>query len=796
LAAPSPGCFRLNTVACTARKERITSIAALIWVLASTAAAQPAAPAASQPAARAASIPPALPTLPVADLFAVLETMQAEVVSDRFNSGGLNVSAPSRTGGFLTSWAQTRYQVGHVDLSSSVDGTPLVYPSLAWWRDIDIDATLLPVDTRASGLAVALTPYDPQPSWTGVVEGFFSGGRLAGPSRSAAPVPVATLDGLARGNGIVSGPLSQSVRLAAGAEWSRASVDTPEIDLRRQRLASLFNQMVFTPSIGREIRVLSIVQHTSGGNAAHAQASVESSRADATRWHVYGAGTYAARKPHQRVRPEAVERLADGPVPIVVADRQRSERQWTAGAGISPQRIGRHELSFGAELSHAGVEEPRMPAQVIRETVDGQPARQWMYTATDRASVRSTLNVSAFARTRLTLSPRWLLDAAVRLDHVSGRAKGALDGISWTGLSPAVHVSWDLGTGFDLRLRIAGRRTFHRLLSEMLTVGDPASPTADVYRWEPNSPAAGPLVARVGPGAGSGGLSAIDPELRRPETGEFVIGLESGARQSMRLSVMGVARRQSGMVQLANIGVTPDSYRSFAIADPNADLVNPDDDQQLIVYDRLPTSFGQDKYLLTNSSVEAAKMGAVVIAALFATDRLSVSIAATAAASVGDGGSRGFRVFENDPDVLGETRVNPNASTNSRGRLFSDRAYTIKSSIGYRLPAEVAIGIIARYQDGQPFTRLVVVPGLSQGVEAVQAFPRGRSRFAFTGTLDLRLQKRIRLGGNRLDVIVDVYNLPNMRKETEEYVVTGPRFRESIAVQPPRSIHFGMRASF
>jgi hypothetical protein len=724
--------------------------------------------------------------------------MHAEITSDRFNSGGLNISAPSRAGGFLASWGQTRYRLGRIDISSTVDGTPLLYPSLTWWHGVEANATLLPVDTLAPGLAVALTPHGSHTSWSGVVDGFFSGGRLAGPSRSSAPLPVATLEGFARGSGIVSGPLSDRVRLAVGAEWARSSVDTSEIDLQRQRLASVFNHVVFTPSIGREIRVLSIVQRASGGNAAHAQASVESRRSDARWWHVYAAGAYAERNRRQRHAPDAVvERLAEGPVPFVIADRQRSERQWTAGAGVSPQRGRRHELSFGAELSHAHVEEPPLSAQMIWETVDGQPARRWMYAPTDRASVRSTLGASAFTRARMLLSPRWRLDAAVRIEHVSGRAKGAVAGISWTNASPAVHVHGELGTNLDLRFMVGVRRTPHRLLSQLLTVADPASPTADVYRWEPLSPADAPLVARVGPGARTDArFSAIDPQLRRPQTGEFVMGLESRPRQSLRLSVTGVARRQSGTVQLANIGVTPSSYRSFAIADANADLVKPEDDQQLIVYERLPSSFGQDRYLLTNSSLEAAAMGAVVIAAVIATDRLSVSLGATAAASVGDGGSRGFRVFENDPDVLGEVLANPNASTNSRGRLFSDRAYTIKSSIGYRLPADVTMGIVARYQDGQPFTRLVVVPGLSQGVEAVQAFPRGRSRFAFTGTLDVRLQKGIRLGGNRLDVIVDVYNVPNMRKEMEEYVVTGPRFRESVAVQPPRSIHFGVRASF
>ena len=114
----------------------------------------------------------------------------------------------------------------------------------------------------------------------------------------------------------------------------------------------------------------------------------------------------------------------------------------------------------------------------------------------------------------------------------------------------------------------------------------------------------------------------------------------------------------------------------------------------------------------------------------------------------------------------------------------------------YRLPADIRVGAIARYQDGQPFSRMVVVPGLNQGAEAIQAFANGRSRFAFTGTLDVRLQKGFTAGALRVDAILDAYNLLNMTKEVEEYVVTGPRFRETTAIQPPRAMHLGLRIVF
>ena len=103
---------------------------------------------------------------------------------------------------------------------------------------------------------------------------------------------------------------------------------------------------------------------------------------------------------------------------------------------------------------------------------------------------------------------------------------------------------------------------------------------------------------------------------------------------------------------------------------------------------------------------------------------------------------------------------------------------------------------IARYQDGQPFSRLVVVPTLNQGAEGVQAYPNAGSRYTFVGTLDLRLQKGIRAGGTRVDAIVDAYNLFTRNNSVEEDIVTSPAFRTPIAIQPPRSVHFGLRLTF
>jgi hypothetical protein len=164
--------------------------------------------------------------------------------------------------------------------------------------------------------------------------------------------------------------------------------------------------------------------------------------------------------------------------------------------------------------------------------------------------------------------------------------------------------------------------------------------------------------------------------------------------------------------------------------------------------------------------------------------------------SSGWGGSRGFRPFENDQDVVGDRFEQANGVGPAKGRLFFDRAYVGKWALTYRAGRDVRFGAVARYQDGQPFSRLVVVPDLAVGPDIVEAYPQGRTRFTYTATLDVRLEKGFRVGQGRVAVRLDAFNLTNHKNEVEEDVVTGPTFRRSTAVQPPVTLRVGINAEF
>src|SRR5262245_66644893 len=96
--------------------------------------------------------------LPASSAPALLEVAQAEVISDRFNGGGLVADGKSQLVGPLGSRRQTRYRLGDVDITSPLSGQPLFFPELAFWSAIGTTTGLMPAGNNVPSLAIDLDP--------------------------------------------------------------------------------------------------------------------------------------------------------------------------------------------------------------------------------------------------------------------------------------------------------------------------------------------------------------------------------------------------------------------------------------------------------------------------------------------------------------------------------------------------------------------------------------------------------------------------------------------------------------
>jgi hypothetical protein len=288
----------------------------------------------------------------------------------------------------------------------------------------------------------------------------------------------------------------------------------------------------------------------------------------------------------------------------------------------------------------------------------------------------------------------------------------------------------------------------------------------------------------------------VDAHLRRPYLDEFLIGFDYRPSATWCLRLIGLTREERRLIAPVNVGVPLSAYDVTFVPDPGEDFLDPSDNRQLPIFSRRPEAFAADRYVLTNPEGMITTFGSVELTVSHATDRFWMMAGATAGQSSGSAAARGFQVFQNDGALLSDLFLDPNALTYARGRFFSDRGYTIKTSGTYRFPHHLRLGVVARYQDGQPFSRLVLAPDLGQGAEAIRAYRSGRTRFAYTLTVDTRAQVGFDVGKQHLALVWDVFNLLNLSNEVEESVVTGPAFRTSTALQPPRSMHLGLRIGF
>ena len=733
-----------------------------------------------------------------------------------------------------------------VDLTDPLrGGTPLADPDVDALERIDAVSGLAPVEQPGPGIALALVPRSPARSWQGTVRGDALTSGLQAGERAGQPPAIARFGWLADARASASGPLSDRLHVLLSARFGRLQrFDRDEAAAREARLVSGGGQLLYQPSDRDTLRFFASAQAVRRPlGDAPTFGDAPSERADALgtqlRWTRAGeratvsafAGLWSGLFEPQMVGPaggQPVERLLDGPVPELAFPAHSRRSSWTLGASLALAASRRgglwHAPRVGAtvgrasSVDRAGVDGP------IPETVDGLPARVWDYAWAGPDSHRHVRDLAAWAADRIILRDRLSVEAGLRLDASVGAADGAAQGVSWTTVSPRVSAR--------LRLTDSGRLTLfggyadyrHRLLMAPLAFGDPNAPQAAVHRWQDvNGDGAfdpverGVLVARVGPAAGAADdpLAGIDPGLRPPRTREFVAGLELSPGGDWLVRLTGFDRRERDLIESVDVGVPLSGYTVRYLPDPAGDILGSQDDQLLPVYDRKPETFGLDRYLLTNPAGHAGLHQTVELRVeKILGPRLLLLAGGTASRTEIAGANRGFRVTENDQGVIGELHDDPNADTHSRGRSFFDRAFTLKIAAAYRAPSDWRLGATARYQDGQPFGRIVVVPDLAQGPEAVPATPRGQiargwavdsegryvvpsgHRFTYTLTVDLRVEKGLRLGASRLALLAEAFNVLGTRNEVEEDPVWGRHFRTPTAVQPPRVVRFGLRLDF
>ena len=382
---------------------------------------------------------------------------------------------------------------------------------------------------------------------------------------------------------------------------------------------------------------------------------------------------------------------------------------------------------------------------------------------------------------------------------------GAQHVISWTSLSPRLSVIVPLSSKFgDTKFIVGYSRYQHILPASFADFANPNALGGRLYRWNDRngdgmfqSGEEGTLLRVFG-----GPFSSIDPDLKRPSTDEWGVGLEHDFGRRVQTGVRLLERDSKRLVQTVNIGVPPSAYTPVSVLDLGDDgIPGTRDDRILTVFNQDPRTLGQDRYLLTNpAGLRSTYKGVEANLTGRFSSRDFLSISFTAYKSEGDG-NPGNSVFENDPNVIGALFDDPNTRINSRGRLFFDRAYVAKVAAYEQIPLGLHLGSVVSYYDGLPFGRKLIIPDFNQGPFFVMATPRGEPggvRTQYNLTFDGRISREFELRSVRMTIILDTFNVLNLNKSLREFDITGPLFaqRRPVGIENPRVFRIGARFNF
>ena len=754
----------------------------------------------------------------------LLDTSVPEVISERVDAGTLVPGRALRVGSG-TSWTQTQFRVGDIDITDPIaGGTPLFLPTIVAWDRVDVTTGATPIDLSAPGLAVTLSPRRPSDVWKVQADFLAAGPFLLSRTAPTMPPAIERLHAWQTANLLVSGPLvAHRLGVVFGATWIDGhSFERSDPTLLQGRAASFFAHFVYTPTPRDEVRLFEWAESTrapldsriafgqpaatNADTTIHVQTTWERRASpSAWSWRAFAGFTAHDETANLQAQPAiVVDRITDGPVPSLLSPSTTTgpSRSWSIGATLRPPESTSllRGLQTGIVLSTASAQAGTPFSGRIGELVDGIPARVWDYTTPAGTPDWHEATLALFAGDRIALSPVVTVEAGLRFEMTGASGATNPTAVSWRNVYPQIGLDVAPTTRFPLASFVRFSQSGHRLPLGDLAYGDSLAPVANVYRWnaasaesDPQLRNVGAIVQRVGPGSGGDPtFVAIDPQLKRPLTEEFVFGFETRPSSTV-VQFTAFARRERNLIGLVDTGVPASSYLLSTIIDTGDDRYA---GQPVPVYNRAPQTFGADRYLLTNPGGDEATVVGVELTAHGHVRQLLFTVGGTATRSEGLPANRGFGAMENDEGLVGEIFTDPNAQTNAKGRLFTERGYTLTTSGVYQFPADVKLSLIGRYQDGQHFSRLIIVPDLNQGAEAIRAFPPGRTRFTFTVTVDGRLQKTFRVGANRMTLLLDAYNLLNTATEIEEFPVTGPSSRATAAVQPPRSVHAGIRVEF
>ncbi len=342
---------------------------------------------------------------------------------------------------------------------------------------------------------------------------------------------------------------------------------------------------------------------------------------------------------------------------------------------------------------------------------------------------------------------------------------------NWKQISPRIGINYQLTSDRKTILRASYGRYTKGLIIGDIEAATPAQGILSVYAYNPATQAYDQLIYTRNPLTDIG----IDKDLKAPYTHQFSVALEREIFQDFSLSATYVYKISKNRIDRLN---TLAQYEQIPFVDPSTG-------NTIMVYNQLEPL--QNFYQITNPGDEITYNGLMLVANKRFSHNFQLYSSFTWSKAWWK--PKGYR--------------DKNELINSEGPLrileARDRRWMFKMGGVYMAPFGIVLGTNLIYQQGSPWERTVLVPGLNQGPKFIRPEPRGSRRTPEQLYFDVKIEKIFRIAKKySVELSGDIINVLN--KDTNlnyaSTLIESPSWMIPTSIIMPRRAMLGLKLVF
>jgi hypothetical protein len=480
---------------------------------------------------------------------------------------------------------------------------------------------------------------------------------------------------------------------------------------------------------------------------------------------------------------------------------------------------GTHDFKFGLQVGRDTMQENQITIGDTHLRAVGGVADEALLWNTPFTSDVRVNDLGFFLQDAWTIGGRATLNLGVRFDSIKGRVPtNTSPAGTWVpdrsfseitnvpdwgpNAAPRIGLSYDVFGDGKTAIKAYYGRFYIQTGSSIPSAMNPVFASSVSVPWNDN----GDLFLEPGPsgtfrdspeldltrlieqGFVGGAQSTLDPNLKRPYSDNFDIGIQHEIASNFSVGFT-YHRRQ----HRRGIG-RPDRNRPSSAYDPvTVQYDDPvDGSSSVTVYNADPSILtgGRDLFITNVPEINSDYNGLEIIAKKRYSDNWQLL------GGITYNDHKGFD-YSNSYIQLSDFN-NPNFTLNrDNGSVWTELPWTFKVSGSYTFPNNIQLAGKWEGRAGYPETRRLTVSGLNQGTETVYVAQRGTDRPpSVNAFVDLSLTWSAMIGRSRIEPVLQIFNIMNKDTVLRQQTLVGSTWSSPTRYLSPRIIRLGIKWVF